>query len=77
MYWINVKGKFATDDPNFFIQSLKQLMHQTKTSFSGEITQQQIIDIQCTEYKKVEEVVEEAVEEVIEENKSENNETTE
>lgn len=51
MYWINIKGKFATDDPNLFIHNLKQLMQQTKTIFSGEITQQQIIDVICEAVK--------------------------
>ena len=51
MYWINVKGRFATDDPNLFIHNLKLLMEQTKTIFSGEITQQQIIDIPCEAIK--------------------------
>ena len=51
MYWINIKGKFATDDPNLFIHNLKQLMQQTKTIFSGEITQQQIIDVVCEAVK--------------------------
>ena len=42
MYWINVKGRFSTDDPNLFLQNLKLLMQQTKTIFNGEITQQLI-----------------------------------
>ena len=53
MYWINVKGKFATDDPNLFLHNLKLLMEQTKTIYSGQITQQLIQDIPC-EYVKVE-----------------------
>jgi hypothetical protein len=59
MYWINVKGKFATDNPDLFVHNLKHLMEQTKTSFSGNISQQRIIDIQCTDYEKTEEVIEE------------------
>ena len=51
MYWINIKGKFATDDPNLFIHNLKLLMDQTRTIFSGEITQQQIIDVICEAIK--------------------------
>ena len=51
MYWINIKGKFATDDPNLFIHNLKLLMEQTKTIFSGEIAQQKIIDIPCVPIK--------------------------
>ena len=46
-----MKGKFATDDPNLFIQNLKYLMQQTKTIFSGEITQQIIKDIPCEAIK--------------------------
>ena len=53
MYWINVKGKFATDNPNLFLHNLKLLMEQTKTIYSGQITQQLIQDIPC-EYVKVE-----------------------
>lgn len=53
MYWINVKGKFATDNPDLFLHNLKLLMEQTKTIYSGQITQQLIQDISC-EYVKVE-----------------------
>lgn len=53
MYWINVKGKFATDNPDLFLHNLKLLMEQTKTIYSGQITQQLIQDIPC-EYVKVE-----------------------
>lgn len=53
MYWINIKGRFSTDNPDLFIQNLKYLMHQTKTIFNGEITQQLIQDISC-EYEIVE-----------------------
>lgn len=51
MYWINIKGKFATDDPNLFIHNLKLLMDQTRTIFNGEITQQRIIDVICEAIK--------------------------
>ena len=51
MFWINIKGRFATDNPNLFLQNLKLLMEQTRTTFSGEITQQQIIDIPCEAIK--------------------------
>ena len=51
MFWINVKGKFSTDNPDLFLQNLKYIMQQTKTTFSGEITQQQIIDIECEAIK--------------------------
>ena len=51
MYWININGKFATDDPNLFIHNLKLLMDQTRTIFSGEITQRQIIDVICEAIK--------------------------
>lgn len=51
MYWINIRGKFSTDDPNLFLHNLKLLMQQTKTIFSGEITQQQIIDVICEAVK--------------------------
>ena len=51
MYWVNVKGKFATDNPDLFLQNLKMLLQQTRTVFSGEITQQQIIDIPCEAIK--------------------------
>ena len=51
MYWINIKGRFSTDDPNLFLQNLKLLMQQTKTIFNGEITQQQIKDIPCEAIK--------------------------
>lgn len=51
MYWINIRGKFSTDDPNLFLHNLKLLMQQTKTIFSGEITQQQIIDVVCEAVK--------------------------
>lgn len=47
MFWINIKGKFATDNPDLFLQNLKILLQQTKTQFSGEITQQFIKDVQC------------------------------
>ena len=53
MYWINVKGRFATDNPDLFLHNLKLLMEQTKTIYSGQITQQLIQDIPC-EYVKVE-----------------------
>ena len=53
MYWINVRGKFATDDPNLFINNLNYLMHQTKTIFSGQMSTQEIKDIPC-EVVKVE-----------------------
>ena len=68
MYWINIKGKFATDNPNLFIQNLKHLMQQTKTTFSGEITQQQIIDISCEAIKVEPEKFEQT--EVVKENES-------
>ena len=71
MYWINVKGKFATDDPNLFIHNLKLLMDQTRTIFSGEITQQQIIDVIC-EAIKVEPEKSEPTEVVKETESSEN-----
>ena len=51
MYWINVKGRFSTDDPNLFLQNLKLLMQQTKTIFNGEITQQLIQDVICEAVK--------------------------
>ena len=51
MYWINVKGKFATDDPNLFFQNLKYLMEQTRTTFSGIISQQLIQDVPCEAIK--------------------------
>ena len=51
MYWINIKGRFSTDDPNLFLQNLKLLMQQTKTIFNGEITQQLIQDIPCEAIK--------------------------
>lgn len=34
-----------------FLQNLKILLQQTRTVFSGEITQQQIIDIPCEAIK--------------------------
>lgn len=71
MYWINVKGKFATDDPNLFIHNLKLLMEQTRTIFSGEITQQRIIDVIC-EAVKVEPEKSEPTEVVKETESSEN-----
>lgn len=61
MYWINVKGKFATDKPDLFLQNLKTLVQQTKTTFSGEITQQKIQDIPCEIISK--EVIEETTNE--------------
>ena len=72
MYWINVKGRFSTDDPNLFLQNLKLLMQQTKTIFNGEITQQLIQDIPC-EYVKVEPEKSEQMEVVKE---TESNEST-
>ena len=51
MFWINIKGKFATDNPDLFLHNLKMLLSQTKTIFTGEITQQQIIDIPCEAIK--------------------------
>ena len=51
MYWINVKGKFATDNPDLFLHNLKLLMEQTKTIYSGQITQQLIQDIPCEAIK--------------------------
>ena len=72
MYWINVKGKFSTDDPNLFLHNLKLLMQQTKTIFNGEITQQLIQDIPC-EYVKIEPEKSEQMEVVKE---TESNEST-
>ena len=71
MYWINIRGKFSTDDPNLFLHNLKLLMQQTKTIFSGEITQQQIIDVVC-EAVKVEPEKSEPTEVVKETESSEN-----
>lgn len=51
MYWINVKGRFITDNPDLFLHNLKLLMEQVKTTFSGEITQQLIRDIPCKAIK--------------------------
>lgn len=51
MYWINIKGRFSTDDPNLFLQNLKFLMQQTRTIFNGEITQQLIQDVICEAVK--------------------------
>ena len=51
MYWINIKGRFSTDDPNLFLHNLKLLMQQTKTIFNGEITQQLIQDVICEAVK--------------------------
>lgn len=51
MYWINIKGKFSTDNPNLFLHNLKLLMQQTKTIFNGEITQQLIQDVICEAVK--------------------------
>lgn len=71
MYWINVKGRFSTDDPNLFLQNLKLLMQQTKTIFNGKITQQLIQDIPC-EYVKIEPEKSEQMEVVKETESSEN-----
>ena len=71
MYWINIRGKFSTDNPNLFLHNLKLLMQQTKTIFSGEITQQQIIDVVC-EAVKVEPEKSEPTEVVKETESSEN-----
>ena len=71
MYWINIKGRFSTDDPNLFLQNLKLLMQQTKTIFNGEITQQLIQDIQC-EYVKIEPEKSEQMEVVKETESNEN-----
>lgn len=46
-----MKGKFATDNADLFLSNLKYLMQQTKTMFSGEITQQIIKDIPCEAIK--------------------------
>ena len=51
MYWINIKGRFITDNPNLFLHNLKLLMEQVKTTFNGEITQQLIQDIPCKAIK--------------------------
>lgn len=64
MYWIDIKGKFATDNPQLFIDNLKYLMDQTKTSFSGEITQQLIKDVICEKW----EIVSKNTDEIIEQN---------
>lgn len=71
MYWINVKGKFATDNPDLFLHNLKLLMEQTKTIYSGQITQQLIQDIPC-EYVKVESEKSEPTEVVKETESNEN-----
>lgn len=71
MYWINVKGRFSTDDPDLFLQNLKFLMQQTKTIFNGEITQQLIQDIPC-EYVKIEPEKSEQMEVVKETESNEN-----
>lgn len=71
MYWINVKGKFATDNPDLFLQNLKLLMEQTKTIYSGQLTQQLIQDIPC-EYVKVESEKSEPTEVVKETESNEN-----
>jgi hypothetical protein len=62
MYWINIKGKFATDNPQLFIDNLKYLMNQTKTSFSGEMTQQLIKDVICEKWEIVSENTDENIE---------------
>ena len=51
MYWINIKGHFATDDPDLFLHNLKILMEQTKTTFGGLISQQLIQDVPCEAIK--------------------------
>lgn len=51
MFWVNIKGKFITDNPDLFIHNLKLLMQETKTQFSGEIQQQLIRDIPCEAIK--------------------------
>ena len=61
MYWINIKGKFVTDNPDLFIHNLKLLLQQTKTTFSGEMTQQIIKDIPCELISK--EVIKETTDE--------------
>ena len=71
MYWINVKGKFATDNPDLFLHNLKLLMEQTKTIYIGQITQQLIQDTPC-EYVKVEPEKSEQTEVVKETESSEN-----
>lgn len=71
MYWINIKGRFSTGDPNLFLQNLKLLMQQTKTIFNGEITQQLIQDIPC-EYVKIESEKSEQMEVVKETESNEN-----
>jgi hypothetical protein len=71
MVWINIKGHFATDNPDLFLHNLKLLMEQTKTIFSGQITQQLIQDIPC-EVIKVEPEKSEPTEVVKETESSEN-----
>lgn len=71
MHWINVKGKFATDNPDLFLHNLKLLMEQTKTVYNGQITQQLIQDIPC-EYAKVESEKSEPTEVVKETESNEN-----
>lgn len=51
MVWINIKGHFATDNPDLFLHNLKILMEQTKTTFSGLISQQLIQDVPCEAIK--------------------------
>ena len=51
MYWINIKGRFSTDNPDLFLHNLKLLMQQTKTIFNGELTQQLIQDVICEVFK--------------------------
>lgn len=51
MVWINIKGHFATDNPDLFLHNLKLLMEQTKTTFGGLISQQLIQDVPCEAIK--------------------------
>lgn len=51
MFWIRLKGKFTTDNPDLFIHNLQILLQQTRTSYKGEIQTQEIFDVECTAIK--------------------------
>ena len=47
MNWITFEGRFATENPDAFLELLEQVLSQTKTQFHGKIYNQKIRDIPC------------------------------
>lgn len=50
--WVTFEGKFVTDHPNILVETIKQVLKQTNSSFHGEIYVQEIKDIPCERVKE-------------------------